>query len=334
MCPPLKYCILCAFCKGTSPEVFIADSESSSIRRLSLLVGQVTTLCGGDRNPLVCDILHKLFLTSDISLIKFNSLQNLFAFGDVDDIGVNAKLQHPLGVAYSKSTKTLYIADTYNNKIKKVDVGTQKVTTINPTMIETADPAKFNEPSGISVSSDGKYLYIADTNNHSIKVLNLAKNVCHDFKVRLPEPMFIEPDNLIQYKNDLFVNKKKGNLIIYFNVSLHSGTKTVKFTPGAPQNWLVCVRDDDNKDVTNEDFDFIGCKSKGNKLPGRVEMKLKQITNRTHYKLYLSFNTALCDAEVCFSHSFTIRSTILVRESVKMAESYKITCKVNPIKSV
>lgn len=39
---------------GTNPEIFIADSESSSVRRLALATGQVSTLCGGDRNPLVC----------------------------------------------------------------------------------------------------------------------------------------------------------------------------------------------------------------------------------------------------------------------------------------
>ncbi|CAK1603371.1 unnamed protein product [Parnassius mnemosyne] len=293
---------------GTNPEIFIADSESSSIRRLALATGQVSTLCGGDRNPL-----------------------NLFAFGDVDDIGVEAKFQHPLGVAYCDNNKTLYVADTYNHKVKKVEIGPQKVTTMNPTMIETTDPAKFNEPSGLSASNDGKYLYIADTNNHSIKILNLAKNVCQEFKVRLPDPKFTEPENLILYKNDLFVNRKCGNLIIYFNVSLDSETKNVKFTPGAPQNWHVCIRDDNNKDVTLDDFEFVACSFKGTKLPGRVEMKLKQRTDKTHYRLYLSFQTALCDAAVCFSHSFTIRSTILVRESVKLVESYKITCKVNPV---
>ncbi|KAJ8729581.1 hypothetical protein PYW08_001162 [Mythimna loreyi] len=293
---------------GSSPEVFIADSESSSIRRLALTTGQVSTLCGGDRNPL-----------------------NLFAFGDVDDIGVDAKLQHPLGVAYCESSKTLYIADTYNHKIKKVEVGPQKVTTLNPTMIETTDPALFNEPSGLSITGDGKYLYIADTNNHCIKILNLTKNVCQDFKVRLLEPKFTEPENLILYKNDLFVNRKCGNLIIYFNVSLDAETRNVKFTPGAPQNWLVCIRDENNKDVTQEDFEFLSSSRKGNKLPGRVEMKLKQRTDKFLYRLYLSFHTALCDTSVCFSHSFTIRSTILVRDSVKMVESYKITCKVNPV---
>lgn len=236
-------------------------------------------------------------------------------------------------MAYCESSKILYVADTYNHKIKKVDVGPQKVTSLNPTMIESTDPAKFNEPSGLSITQDGKYLYIADTNNHCIKILNVAKNVCQDFKVRLPDPQFIEPENLILYKNDLFVNRKCGNLIIYFNVSLDADITNVQFTPGAPQNWLVCVRDENNKDVTLEDFDFISSSHKGTKLPGRVELKLKQRTDKFHYRLYLSFHTALCDsvAQSCFSHSFTIRSTILVRDSVKMVESYKITCKVNPV---
>lgn len=252
----------------------------------------------------------------------------------MDDIGVEAKLQHPLAVAYCESNKTLYVADTYNHKIKRVDIGPQKVTTLNPTTIETTDPARFNEPSGLSVSADGKYLYIADTNNHQIKILNLAKNVCQEFKVRLPHPTFIEPENLILYKNDLFVNRKCGNLIIYFNVSLDADAKTVKFTPGAPQNWRLCVRDESNKDVTTEEFEVVGSSQKGNKLPGRVELKLKNRTDKTHFRLYLSFQTALCDGAICFAHSFTVRSTILVRDSVKMVESYKITCKVNPANRV
>ncbi|XP_052747267.1 NHL repeat-containing protein 2 isoform X2 [Bicyclus anynana] len=292
--------------QGNNPEIFIADSESSSIRRMALSTGQVTTLCGGDKNPL-----------------------NLFAFGDVDDIGVDAKLQHPLGVAYCESTKTLYVADSYNHKIKKVDVGPQKVTTLNPTKIETTEPAKFNEPSGLAITSDGKYLYVADTNNHCIKILNLVKNVCQEFRVRLLDHTFTEPENLILYKNDLFVNKKCGHLIIYFDVSLDGDGKRVKFTPGAPQNWLLCVRDETNKDVTDE-FEFINCSFKGTKLPARVELKLKTRSDKTHYRLYLSFHTALCEEGACFAHTFTVRSTILVRESVKPVESYKITCKVNP----
>ncbi|KOB77259.1 hypothetical protein OBRU01_04474 [Operophtera brumata] len=296
------------YTEGTNPEVFIADSESSSIRRLALTTGQVSTLCGGDRNPL-----------------------NLFAFGDIDDIGSEAKLQHPLCVAYSESSKCLFVADTYNNKIKKVDISTQKVTSLKFLKVETTDSVTFCEPSGLSLSSDGKYLYVADTNNHSIKLINTTKNVCQDFKVRIAEVKFVEPENLILYKNDLFINRKCGNLIIYFNVNLDTDKKNVKFSPSAPQNWQMSIRDENNKDVTNDEFEFINCSRKGFKLPGRVEIKLKSRSDKTHYRLYLAFNTSLCDVHVCFSHRFTIRSTILVRDSVKMIESYKITCKVNPV---
>lgn len=260
--------------------------------------------------------------------------QNLFAFGDVDDIGVDAKFQHPLAVAYSESNKSLYVADTYNNKIKKIDISTQRVTTLNPTMLESPEPAKFNEPSGLSISADGKYMYIADTNNHIIKLLNLSKNVCQEFKVRLPDPEFREPDNIILYKNDLFVNRRCGSLIIIFNVSLDNVVmKNVKFTPDAPQNWKVCIRDENFKDVTLELFEFVNSSHKGDKLPGRVELKLKERTEKTHYRLYLSLFTSLCDNEVCFAHSFTVRSNMLVRDCVKMVESYRITCKVNPVNS-
>lgn len=43
--------------------------------------------------------------------------QNLFAFGDVDGKGVDAKLQHPLGVTWDASSSLLYVADSYNHKV-------------------------------------------------------------------------------------------------------------------------------------------------------------------------------------------------------------------------
>ncbi|MEZ6071614.1 MAG: hypothetical protein R3C10_15455 [Pirellulales bacterium] len=45
----------------------------------------------------------------------------LFIFGDVDGSGDEVRLQHPLGVAWYEGV--LYVADTYNSKIKAVDVG-------------------------------------------------------------------------------------------------------------------------------------------------------------------------------------------------------------------
>ena len=51
---------------------------------------------------------------------------DLFEFGDVDGIGDAVRLQHPLGVAWSNGE--LFLADTYNHRIKRVDPSTGRVT--------------------------------------------------------------------------------------------------------------------------------------------------------------------------------------------------------------
>lgn len=55
---------------------------------------------------------------SSLSLSSRPALQNLFAFGDVDGKGVDAKLQHPLGVAWMAEQSLLYVADSYNHKVR------------------------------------------------------------------------------------------------------------------------------------------------------------------------------------------------------------------------
>jgi len=45
-------------------------------------------------------------------------LQNLFAYGDKDGVGMSAKLQHPLGVALlTEDNGPLLVADSYNHKV-------------------------------------------------------------------------------------------------------------------------------------------------------------------------------------------------------------------------
>ena len=54
--------------------------------------------------------------------------QGLFVFGDKDGKGPNVRLQHPLGITYFNDK--LYVADSYNHKIKIVDLGDKSVTTL------------------------------------------------------------------------------------------------------------------------------------------------------------------------------------------------------------
>ncbi|MFA9407013.1 MAG: hypothetical protein ACERKX_14470, partial [Anaerolineales bacterium] len=72
--------------------------------------------------------------------------------------------------------ESLYIADTYNDKIKVVDPETMEISTLagGDDGWRDGDDPLFYEPGGLD-AADGK-LYIADTNNHAIRVLDLATN--------------------------------------------------------------------------------------------------------------------------------------------------------------
>jgi len=102
--------------------------------------------------------------------------EGLFEFGDRDGVGPDiVRLQHPLGVAWHDDL--LYVADTYNHKIKRLDPLTAACTTWlgggSAELVDgPPDAARFSEPSGVSIA--GGRLYVADTNNHAIRVARLA----------------------------------------------------------------------------------------------------------------------------------------------------------------
>jgi thiol-disulfide isomerase/thioredoxin len=129
-------------------SLYVADSEVSSIRSIDLDEKNVETVVGLD----------------------------LFEFGDVDGKGREVRLQHPLGVLYHDGK--IYVADTYNHKIKIVDPKAKTSQTFwgtgKPGHTDGSSPS-FYEPSGLAIS--GNKLYVADTNNHAIRVANLSTKV-------------------------------------------------------------------------------------------------------------------------------------------------------------
>ena len=131
--------------------LYVADSEGSSIRAVPFDPAQpVRTVIG----------------TSQLRSGR------LFTFGDVDGRGAAVRLQHPLGVAQHNGQ--LYVADTYNNKIKVIDLADSTCQTLAGAHEAGAsdDPPRFDEPAGLSLAGDR--LYVADTNNHAIRVIDLA----------------------------------------------------------------------------------------------------------------------------------------------------------------
>ncbi|KAL3279328.1 hypothetical protein HHI36_016835 [Cryptolaemus montrouzieri] len=202
-------------------EVYIADSESSTVRRLDLADGKVTPVVGGDKNP-----------------------YNLFAFGDRDGSLYDAKLQHSLGLAISKDGSILFVADTYNHKIKKIDISKNQVFTLSVPQSDTTDGTikTFNEPAGLCVSLKESLLYVADTNNHCIKVLELdSNNILSkvrklDLKTSMSEKKPVHVKGTILKSKPVPLSKEGGKIILHVSLQFLKG---LKLTEEAPQKWEV-----------------------------------------------------------------------------------------------
>src|SRR5690606_17302438 len=129
-------------------RLVFADSETSSLRTCHAETGEVTTLIG----------------------------RGLFDFGHRDGPFRTALLQHPLGV--SAAGNTVYIADTYNHAIRRADLSSRRISTVIARPEKSlcrigdkdCDLLPLNEPNDV-LWHDHK-LYIADTNNHLIRVFD------------------------------------------------------------------------------------------------------------------------------------------------------------------
>ncbi len=131
---------------GEHGDIYVANSEGSSIREIEPRTGMVSTVAGAG--------------------------SSLFHFGYQDGNGESALFQHPLGIVAYRGL--LYVADTYNNRIRMINPRTEEVTTLaggKAGWRDGKDP-RFYEPGGLD-AANGR-LYVADTDNNAIRVVNLA----------------------------------------------------------------------------------------------------------------------------------------------------------------
>ena len=121
----------------------------------------------------------------------------LFEFGDIDGVGDDVRLQHPIGLVYQNGK--LYVADTYNDKIKEVDIKarTSKSWLGSGERGAKLDPVQLNEPTGLAATDT--HLFIADTNNHRVLKVDLKTKATTEFKVEgLQPPQSSGSDEAVQ----------------------------------------------------------------------------------------------------------------------------------------
>ncbi|MEM7180978.1 MAG: redoxin domain-containing protein [Spirochaetota bacterium] len=128
--------------------LYVADSEVSAVRAIDLVAnGEIRTIVG----------------------------KGLFDFGDTDGTYPSPRLQHPLAVLEHHGK--LYLADTYNHKIKTIDPQKRECHTFAGSgkignKDGSAQESSFHEPSGLAILENT--MYVADRNNHLVRSIDLA----------------------------------------------------------------------------------------------------------------------------------------------------------------
>lgn len=184
-----------------SPSIlFVADQKNNAIRMVDTETGKVTTIAGLPGSSGITDgvgknarfnvpegidtdgtylyiadtgnnVIRKLEVsTGNVVILSGKRGQNGATDGAVPDVTFNAP------TAITNIGNFLYVADTNNNIIRRVDKNTGSTVTIAGTSGKsgsedgTGSAARFNYPLGIA--TDGSYLFVADTFNHTIRRLN------------------------------------------------------------------------------------------------------------------------------------------------------------------
>ncbi|HKJ07853.1 MAG TPA: thiol-disulfide isomerase, partial [Gammaproteobacteria bacterium] len=124
--------------------LYVADPEASALRRIKVDTGAVRTLVG----------------------------KGLFTFGMRNGPAGQALLQHDQGLAWLDHR--LYIADTFNNAIRVLNLKTHRVTTLSTGLAQ---------PGGLAVL-DKHTLLVADTNADRIVTVNIRTGGSHRWAVK------------------------------------------------------------------------------------------------------------------------------------------------------
>ncbi len=164
--------------------------------------------------------------------------KGLFDFGFKDGNIWYGLMQHPLGLFVDDDGA--YIADTYNHSIRKFSHKFQKIGKFSGKgkrgmETETIRNARYNEPSDIIKVGD--LFYVADTNNHLIRVIDTKDNKVGFLKI-FPMKMeeILEPVSILYNVKRLDLSSNfppgEGNK---FKLQLSKGWKINKKMP----NWAI-----------------------------------------------------------------------------------------------
>lgn len=180
-------------------NLYVTDSRNHLIRKIDLATTAVSTLAGTEERDghadgigIAASFNEPAGITTDgVNLYVADTANNLIrkiviatrevttlagkagTFGQNDGLGETASFTGPFGV--TSDGTSLYVADTFDNAIRKVDIATGTVTSVagiataSGRVDGTGSRAAFTRPAG--VVSNGTQLFILDSHNNAIRTI-------------------------------------------------------------------------------------------------------------------------------------------------------------------
>ena len=195
-------------CVDSQGNLYIADSENHVIRRIDRSTGVITTVAGicptGTETPIPTPEPMAMETEEDEDPFADSSADKTKAYTQVTDLSGTvryvtggrltveqdsgdggparrARLNFPSAVAVD-SAGNIYIADTMNHRVRKVDAATGIISHVAGTGQARysgdggpASHAALNEPTGLAVNDQS--LFIADQSNNRVRKVDLATGV-------------------------------------------------------------------------------------------------------------------------------------------------------------
>lgn len=272
-------------------EIFVLDSETSSVRAIDVAAGKVRTIVG----------------------------KGLFVFGDTDGDRETTRLQHPIGLAYGAGA--LWVADTYNSKLKKIDPKTGVTTTVLG-----GAGGGLSEPAGVTFAR-GR-LFVADTNRHRVLEVPvetagpLAPVVVPLTDVRAPRTtterrVVIDPQDPVAPLGTLELSPDRPSRV-FVGFSAPAGTKVNAEGP-ARVTWI---------DAAGLARTPATIRTQGAEVQKGFDLMLEPAPEASGGHLRGVLELVICDAEsarVCLPVRRTLEARIVVREGgVPRAEPVRL----------